>query len=391
MRPPGSVLVLGAGVFGLTAAIELAARGWSVEVDEPGPFPHPDAASNDVSKIVRTDYGTDVFYTELAERALEGWERWNQQWGWDAFQRTGFLLLAAGPLEPGSFEHASFVTAVQRGHAVERLDPAAARSGGTCWSEAAYADGYVNRGGGWSPSGRVIEELALRARSMGVTLRVGRRAVAIERRADEPLVRFAGESAPRPADVVVVATGSWTPTLLPELADRVWAVGQPVFHLLVEQPEAWVPPAFLPWAADIAGSGWYGFPALPDGRLKVANHGPGTPLHPDAERVVSSRDEARLRQFLERALPKVADAPIVTRRLCVYTETFDNDFFIDRHPDRPGVVVATGGSGHAYKFGPVLGELIADAVETRENRWLRRFRWRPAGERRVEPARYLGD
>jgi len=384
-----SALILGAGVFGLSAALELRARGWSVRVLEPGPLPHPDAASNDISKIVRMDYGDDLFYAELGERAIEGWERWNREWSFRPFEQVGFLILSSRALEPGSYEAASFNTAVSRGRRVMRLTDPAARSQLGCWNLDRYPDGYINLDGGWSPSGRVVEEMARQARAAGVVVEVGAGASVLDERSGKPVVRRTdGETVS--ADLVVVASGSWSPTVLPELGDRLWATGHAVFHVQVEEPKAWAPPRFLPWAADIASSGWYGFPALSDGRVKIANHGPGVRLDPCAPRQVAEGAEVEMRAFASVALPELADAPIVGRRLCVYTDTFDSDFLITRHPQRPGVVVATGGSGHGYKFAPVLGPIIADVAEGKENRLARRFGWREVGAVRMEPARFSG-
>src|SRR5690606_15207292 len=86
------------------------------------------------------------------------------------------------------------------------------------------------------------------------------------------------------ADRVVVAGGAWTPALLPELGDRLRAVAQPVLHFRPADPARFRPPHFVPWAADIAHSGWYGFPANAAGIVKVANHGPGQPVDPAAPR-----------------------------------------------------------------------------------------------------------
>jgi glycine/D-amino acid oxidase-like deaminating enzyme len=63
--------------------------------------------------------------------------------------------------------------------------------------------------------------------------------------------------------------------------------------------------------------------------------------------------------------------------LCLYADTQDEDFWIAPDPQRPGLTVASGGSGHGFKFAPVLGAIIADAVERRESPWLSKFRWRP--------------
>ena len=98
---PGRVLVVGGGIFGITAALELRRRGWLVTVLDPGPIPHEGASSTDVSKVVRMDYGSDRFYHELAELALEGWDRWNHDWPVPLYHEDGFLILSPTPMAPG--------------------------------------------------------------------------------------------------------------------------------------------------------------------------------------------------------------------------------------------------------------------------------------------------
>ena len=113
-------------------------------------------------------------------------------------------------------------------------------------------------------------------------------------------------------------------------------------------------------------------------------------MHPNDTKEVSRTWVPVFRDFLRRSLPDLADAPIRASRLCMYCDAFDGDLWIDRHPDRPGVVVAAGGSGHGFKFAPLLGDFIADAVrggdDPRRNRW----RWRPFGVSASEAARYIG-
>ena len=94
-------------------------------------------------------------------------------------------------------------------------------------------------------------------------------------------------------------------------------------------------------------------------------------------RAVTSDDERNLREFLASTFPALADAPIVDTRLCMYCDTHDGHFWIARDPEREGLVVAAGDSGHGFKFAPVLGEIIADAAEGEDNSLLQKFRWRP--------------
>jgi len=72
------IIVVGAGINGVTAAIELKKRGHDVVLVDPGPLPHPLAASTDISKAVRAAYGADEDYTALAERSIKLWRKWNQ-------------------------------------------------------------------------------------------------------------------------------------------------------------------------------------------------------------------------------------------------------------------------------------------------------------------------
>ena len=103
----------------------------------------------------------------------------------------------------------------------------------------------------------------------------------------------------------------------------------------------------------------------------------GVRLHPERdERVVTQADHAALRAFLEQTFPALVEAPVVYTRRCLYTDTLDEHFWITRHPGREGLTLATGGSGHGFKFGPVLGALTADVVEGKQNPWQARFRWR---------------
>ena len=90
MQDARSIVVVGAGVFGVTAALELGSADGDVTVVDPGPVPRPAAASTDISKVVRMDYGADELYTAMAEAALAGWDRWNA--------RVGRTALSSGRL-----------------------------------------------------------------------------------------------------------------------------------------------------------------------------------------------------------------------------------------------------------------------------------------------------
>lgn len=381
------VIVIGGGIFGATAAVELQRRGHLVRLLDPGPLPNPAASSTDISKIIRMDYGSDEFYMDLMETALEGWRAWNEQWPIPLYHETGFLILTRSPLESGTFEGDSYAMLQSRGHRPERLEAADLRQRFPAWSGTAVIDGYFNPEAGWVESARALAQILRQAEAEGVEVDQGESARAIERQG-ERLTGIRTSSGLISADTVVLAAGAWSGELLPPLRDKVWPVGQPVFHFRAPDIHEFQAPSFLPWAVDIAETGWYGFPALDDGTLKVANHGPGSRVHPSERSKVPAGEEARFRGFFTDHLPALVDAPSIGSRLCFYADSWDGNFYIDSVPEYEGLTLATGGSGHGLKFAPILGKLIADVVEGEENPYGERFRWRSAGQRQTEQARF---
>jgi len=389
-----SVVVVGAGINGVTAAIELKKRGHKVILLDPGPLPHPLAASTDISKAVRTAYGPDKEYAALAERSIPLWREWNRQFETELYHEIGFLFLRQQQMQPGDFEFESLRVLEQEGRKVERIDSATLRERFPAWKAEHYRDGFFERQAGYVKSGRVVALLIERAKSLGVELREGNQFTGL----DEGDGRVKGvllDNGQRiSGDLVVMAVGAWTPYVLPFTRKFFRATGQPVFHLKPGQPELFAPERFPVFGADISTTGYYGFPLSRDGVVKIANHGPGREMSPESpERAVTPQEEKDLREFLSWTFPTLTDAPIVYKRICLYCDTRDGHFWIAPDPERPGLVVATGDSGHGFKFAPVLGEIVADAVEGKSNPLLEKFRWRPEirpGETK-EAARFTPD
>jgi glycine/D-amino acid oxidase-like deaminating enzyme len=381
------ILIVGAGIFGASAALELRRRGHTVTLVDPGPLPHPEASSTDVSKIVRADYGGDSFYSRFALDCIPEWHRWNSQAGRKLYHETGFLLLAGERMRAGGFEHDSREVMKSLRLDVERMDGERLRSRFPAWTSDRYPDGYFNPRAGWVESADVVAWLLTLAREAGVVLREGQRMESLLEKGSRVAGIVTDRGVEHRAEIVVVAAGAWTPTLLPWMSDALQCVGQPVLHFRPDDAEPYRPDRFPPWAADIAKSGWYGFPTLPDGTMKVANHGAGIPVDPREERVLPAGTDERFSDFLADTFPDLAGSPIIGRRLCLYCDSWDGDFWIDWDPSREGFLVATGGSGHGFKFAPLIGAVISDRIEGKPNPWESRFRWRTLGERRTEAAR----
>jgi len=373
---PGSILVLGGGCFGLTAALELRSRGWKVTLIDQDALPHPDAASTDISKVVRMDYAADAQHTAMGLLSLERWKAWNARWSIDLYHEDGFLVMSRGAMQPGGFEHDSFHYLSSLGHALRRTDAAMLREKHPVWNADRYVEGYLNPIGGWVESGRVIAMLAKEAREARIEV--------IEHvKAPRPVLASgrcngieSSDGGVWTADLVLVASGAWTPEVLPHLQNVMRTTAQTVFHFQPSQPERFRAPQFPVWGADIAKTGWYGFPANAEGLVKVANHGVGRRVNASDTRVMPAGEEEKYRAFLRETFPALADAPMHSNRVCLYCDTFDGAFWITHDEHFEGLVVAAGDSGHAFKFTPVLGEIIADVVEEKDNAWALKYRAR---------------
>lgn len=347
------IVVVGSGIFGVTAALELARRGRTVALVDPGPVPHPLAESTDLSKVVRCDYGADDVYTGLGERALDGWRRWNAAWPRPRFHETGVAFLTRTSMAAGGFEFESFALLSRRGHRLERLDAGEIVRRFPAYRPGALIDGYFHHEGGWAEAAGVVADLLAQALAAGVDVHLGAR---VDRVGDGGVI-VDGEM--RRADEIVICAGGWTPQLCPPVASVFRTVGQPVYHLRPDDPSLFSPDRFPVFGADISRTGYYGFP-ITEGVVKVANHGAGIAMSPDDPRAVPAELVAGAAGFVADTF---APAAVVHAHLCVYGDTLDGHFWIDRDPTRPEVLIAAGGSGHAFKFAPLLGPLIADALD----------------------------
>ena len=171
------ILVVGAGIFGVTAALELRRRGYAVGLFDPGPIPHPWAESTDISKVVRLEYGPDEEYMALVEQALQGWEVWNAAWPEPLYHEVGLACFRSTPMEPGGFEYESVRLLRQRGHHPVRLDAETIRRRFPAWNADKYIDGFFHARAGYAESGKVVTRLLAAAQAQGVEIHGDQRVV----------------------------------------------------------------------------------------------------------------------------------------------------------------------------------------------------------------------
>ena len=357
--------IIGAGVFGLAAAIELRRRGHEVTIFDQGQIPYVKAASTDVAKgIRRTWYGNGGPYVELVERAAAQWREWERRSGKSVYHQAGGFKIMRG-FEPGNPMYENWRYLQSRG---SDLTIMTAEEGRKRFPQFVIEDDEVcvyDDWAGYIESERAITLMADIAREEGVAAVEETPVTAVEDSAGGATATTPGGK--REFDRIVVACGVWSGKLLPEVGKHLLVTLREMVLIEVDRPEAFSRGRFPVWTDDPDVSGWYGFPLLREGWVKVALEGIGEIVDPDIDRAGSQEFVEQTMAYLRRRIPEMSRGRVADARACLYCATPDDHFIIDRAPGSERIITATGGSGHGFKFGGSIGQVIADAVEDAEN------------------------
>lgn len=360
-----NVGVVGGGIFGITGAIELRERGHDVVVFEQGRIPNERASSTDTSKTIRRLYGHNATYVELAERAARKWQEWHEQSGHGIYFPIGQLQIEDN-FRPGMRIYDSFQFFQQRDGRVRRLSVVEARER---YPQFSYREDDVcifDPWAGYLASGQAVANLGHLARSKGIAVREETPvAEVVEGPTGATLV--VGETAV-PFDRVVVAAGVWLTRLVPSIGRHLRPTFQQMAFFAPPEAAPFAPGPMPVWGVNVEEEGWYGHPLYREGWVKVANDLRGEVVDPDVAREVTPDFLEAAREFVARRIPVLAKGRLVGSRACLYENTPDHDFVIDWAPGTQHILVAGGGSGHGFKFGGSIGEVIADALEDKPNR-----------------------
>lgn len=352
------VLIVGSGIFGLCTALECVERGMDVTLVEAGSIPCSSASSHDAHRLIRHPYGPMRGYARLVPEAYRCWDALWDAFGHVLYEKTG--TLAVGDPSTAWVEH-SAASLEELGVAFERLSPAAARERYPFVSVRDVKDVL------YTPEGGVLlADRILRAAADLLATRGGRLLDCTPVDGPEDLGRLAADAR---ADAVVISTGSWA-SVPSAFAEYAVTPTRQVVGYLHDPPDELVGDreGRGPMILDLdKTSGFYLVPSVRGTPAKIGDHVPG---REDAdERLDAPTDEERLRlsHLFEGALGRpVPDT--MSFGLCRYAMTADRRFILregKRLSGRPGtrVLVAGGGSGHGFKFGPLIGQLVADVVD----------------------------
>lgn len=360
--PIGSrIVVVGAGAFGGWSALYLLRSGYRVTlIDAWGPG-NSRSSSGDETRVIRSTYGSNKFYFDLNVRALQLWREHEKRWQKKLFQNKGVLWFCHEPTAP--VVDASIPYARAHGMEYERWLPDEVRKKFPVINTSDLHHIYFDPHGGCLRAREAcravhqafMEEGGTYIQSLAVPETTGSGRLSSVKLSNGNTVQ---------ADLYVFACGAWLGKIFPDiLGDIITCTRQEVYYFGVPYGKA---EQFdrLPVWVDLDGKDfYYGIPGNQYRGFKVGVDKRGPVFDPTLhDRLPDQQILQQARQFLAHRFPDLKDAPLIENRVCQYENTPDGNFLFDQHPQLSNVMFLGGGSGHGFKHGPALGELVEQII-----------------------------
>jgi sarcosine oxidase len=358
------VIVIGIGGMGSATAYQLARRGQRVLGLERYNIPHEMGSSHGITRIIRLAYYEHPSYVPLLRRSYELWRELEKLAGTQVLHITGSI--DAGPASERVFEGSrSSCEANGLPHEVLTSAEISRRFPGYKLPKETMAV-HQPEGGFLRPEHSIVTHVQM-AQRFGAEIHAREPVLGWE-----PIkngVRVRTDHATYEANKLVISAGAW----ISKFYDGLKGVAVPERQVLAWlQPfklELFAPERFPVFNLAVEDGRYYGFPVYDVPGFKFGRyHHLQENVDPDQfDRECYERDETMLRAFAARYFPDGA-GPTMALRSCMFTNTPDEHFVLDLHPQLPQVCVASPCSGHGFKFCSVVGEIMADLAQHGETR-----------------------
>ena len=352
--------------MGSAACYYLASKGCRVLGLEQFDIVHDKGSHTGQSRIIRKAYFEHPHYVPILEKAYRNWQQIESLTGQQLFYKTGVLYMGEknNPVMEGVTRSALLYNI-----SIEHLDSVQLKERFAQFSLPASYEGIFEPDAGFVLPEKTIQQFTALAMSNGAVIRSSE---AVAKWSKEgKIISIKTASNVYLTEKLIFTSGAWTGELIPVVQPKLTVTHQVLAWVKPRMKDHFLYGRFPCWFINDnneAGS-FYGFPDLsqtilegPDG-LKLARHFPGPVTKPGDSNKNSDEEEIiKIKAFLSAYMPN-AGTNICAIRNCLYTNSPDQDFIIDFVPgyDKQ-VIVATGFSGHGFKFVPAIGEILADLV-----------------------------
>ena len=348
--------VIGAGITGASAALSLLKRGADVTLFEQFELLHERGSSHGPTRLFRIAYFEHPDYVPILRDALVKWRELDAEADEPLFVQSGLVMLGKSnsALISGARRASTEYEALiedQSSKKVRELFPYLHQPSGF---EAIY-----ERDAGYLFSDRILKHLQQQIKALGGNIRPN--TLITDWEASEKNVSIVSNATRQRFDRLIIAPGAWANALLKLNHASVQPMRKTLFWVAPGTNEFTGENGFLPFAVEREdGRFFYGFPAVDGDGVKTGEHTGGTPLTSPLDDVPPAAHETTdIQSFLRDYLPS-APREITKVAHCLYEKSADGHFIIDTHPEDERVSFAAGLSGHGFKFGPVIGEALAD-------------------------------
>lgn len=352
------VIVVGVGAMGSAACWHLAQRGARVLGLERFDIPHSQGSSHGVSRIIRQPYYEDPAYIPMLLRAYHLWRTLESTTKLELLVVTGSI--DGGP-EAGPLFQGALASARLHGLRHEALTAREIAVRFPAYRLPPGSAAVFQPDGGLLASERAIVAHVMAAQALGADVRAREKVIGWEARPGGEGVVVTTDKGRYEAGTLILSAGAWMGALVPELKPLAVPERQVLAWLQPHTPALFDRARFPVFNLDVPEGRYYGFPVYEVPGFKFGRyHHLGETVDPDAlRREPDAADEALLRAFAQTYFPEGA-GPTMALRACLFTNTPDEHFIVDRHPEHAQVVLASPCSGHGYKFASVIGEILAD-------------------------------
>lgn len=364
--PPYDAIVIGVGGMGSAAVYHLAGAGARVLGLERFDIPHTFGSSHGSTRIIRLAYSEGAHYVPLLRDAYRLWRELEEATGESLLRVTGGLEI--GP-PAGGFVEGARTSCLEHALTFEELDAAEVNRRFPGYGLPPELAAIYQPDAGYLRSETAIRAHTAAARSLGADIVTGVRVRGWDTRAG--LVRVETDDARYDARKLVITAGAWAGELAPQLRRFCRPVRQVMLWTEPLVPAAFAPERFPVFVLESPVGDFYGYPDNEGEGFKIGKFhhlGQEVPDPDSMDRECHPEDEAVLREGIAACFPR-ANGPRRRLATCIFTNSPDGHFILDRHPESDDVFIAAGFSGHGFKFCGVVGRIAADFCLERPPPW----------------------
>jgi sarcosine oxidase len=349
------VIVIGVGGMGSAAAYHLARRCKVLAIEQNN-IPHDLGSSHGVNRIIRLAYAEDPRYVPMVRHAYRLWRNLEQRIGEQLLFITGGIDVGAltSSIVSGSME-----SCAMHGLEHEILNSAQLRSRFPGFRLPKTMVAVYQPEGGFVLSERSIVAHVSLALDLGAEIHA--REQVLDWKVQKGKVTVRTNRSSYRSQRLVITAGPWAADSVKQLKGIVKPERQVLLWVQPKRPDLFRMGAFPVFYMQSSEGKFYGLPVygIPGFKIGKYNHLKQQVDPNRMDRECHPRDEKVLREAIRKYFPD-ADGPTIAMKTCLFSNTEDEHFILDLHPDFPEVSIAAGFSGHGFKFCPVVGEIMAD-------------------------------